>query len=138
MTSIPWKMEMGTGRQKKRAEKIQKFEDLEVWQLGVRLSIDLYTDLRDSKDYGFRDQMQRAAISIPSNIAEGYDRKGNREFIQFLYIAKSSCAELRTQLYIAQDTGILSKKRATEYIEQTRRISRMLYRLIEVRKTNFK
>ena len=131
-------MEMGTGRQKKRAEKIQKFEDLEVWQLGVRLSIDLYTDLRDSKDYGFRDQMQRAAISIPSNIAEGYDRKGNREFIQFLYIAKSSCAELRTQLYIAQDTGILSKKRATEYIEQTRRISRMLYRLIEVRKTNFK
>lgn len=76
--------------------KVEKFEDLDVWKEGVRLSVDIYQILKDCRDYGFKDQVQRSVVSIPSNISEGFERKGNKEFIQFLYIAKGSCAELRT------------------------------------------
>ena len=89
--------------------KIQKFEDLEVWKEGVRLSVEIYKSLGGCKDYSLRDQIQRSAVSIPSNISEGFERKGNKEFIQFLYIAKESCSELRTQLYIAVETGSIEK-----------------------------
>jgi len=66
---------------------IEKFEDLEVWKKSVRLSIQIYKELKNCKDYGLRDQIQRSAVSISSNIAEGYERNTNKEFIQFLYIA---------------------------------------------------
>jgi len=72
--------------------KIEKFEDLEVWQESVELSIEIYKELKDSRDYSSRNQIQRAAISIPSNIAEGYDRQTIKEFIQSLFIARVSCA----------------------------------------------
>ena len=116
---------------------IEKFEDLEVWKEGVRLSVDIYKVLQGCKDYGLRDQLQRSAVSIPSNISEGFERKGNKEFIQFLYIAKGSCAELRTQLYISLETGILDKSQASEFIDRTKKISAMLYKLIQVRKEKF-
>ena len=80
---------------------VHKFEDLNVWKEAMQLTVDIYKQLFACKDYGFKDQIQRAAVSIPSNIAEGYDRQTNKEFIQFLFIAKGSCAELRTQLYLA-------------------------------------
>lgn len=69
-------------------EKIEKFEDLNVWKESMCLSVELYKSLKDCKDYGFRDQIQRSAISIPSNIAEGFERQSNKEFIQFLYFLK--------------------------------------------------
>ena len=62
---------------------IQKFEDLTVWQMGLALAIDVYKTLADCKDYGLRDQMQRSSVSIPSNIAEGFEREYNKEFIRF-------------------------------------------------------
>jgi len=68
-------------------KRIEKFEDLEVWKKSVRLSISIYNELKNCKDYGLRDQIQRSAVSIPSNIAEGYERNTNKEYIQFLHIA---------------------------------------------------
>ncbi|MHC4325775.1 MAG: four helix bundle protein [Planctomycetota bacterium] len=86
------------------------FEDLPVWQRAKELSILVYKATAGGKlrkDYGLKDQIQRAAVSVSSNIAEGFERGSKREFIQFLYIAKGSCGELRSQLYIAKDLGYL-------------------------------
>jgi len=79
---------------------VKKFEDLDVWKESMRLVIDIYENLKNCNEFGLKDQIQRSAVSIPSNISEGYDRASNKEYIQFLHIAKGSCAELRTQLYI--------------------------------------
>ena len=117
--------------------KIQKFEDLEVWKEGVRLSVEIYKSLGGCKDYSLRDQIQRSSVSIPSNISEGFERKGNKEFIQFLYIAKGSCSELRTPLYIAAETGSIEKATVLKFTEKTKKISAMLYKLIQVRKDKF-
>jgi len=66
----------------------------------MRLAIMVYEHLKESCDYGLKDQMQRSAVSVPSNITERYERNSNKEFIQYLYIAKGSCAELRTKIYL--------------------------------------
>ena len=117
--------------------KIEKFEDLDVWKKSMRLSIEIYKQLSKSKDYGLKNQIQRSAVSIPSNISEGYDRNSNKEYINFLYYARGSCAELRTQLYIAQEIGELNKEFASKFINETKTISAMLYNLIKVRKEKF-
>ena len=117
--------------------KIDKFEDLEVWKESMRLAVNLYRLLKECRDFSLRDQMQRAAVSIPSNIAEGYERKSNKEFIHYLYISKGSCSELRTQLYLAIKTGIVDGNCGEECLETTRRISAMLFNLIKSRKDNF-
>ena len=82
------------------------------------------------KDWGLRDQIRRAAVSIPSNIAEGYERESDSEFKRFLFIAKGSCGELRTQLYIAQALGYLTKPEAEPLINECLEISSMLNGLI--------
>jgi four helix bundle protein len=79
---------------------MEAFENLEVWKRSSRLCVALYKQLRDCKDRGFKDQATRSALSVPSNIAEGYERDSLNEYIRFLRIAKGSCGELRTQLYI--------------------------------------
>ena len=112
-----------------------KFEELEVWQESTALAVALYQQLRNCKDFGLRDQMQRAAVSIASNIAEGFDRQTQKEFIQYLYIARGSCAEVRTQLHIASQVGIIRQTEAQSLQSQTKRISAMLYNLIQYRKT---
>ena len=76
----------------------QSFESLEVWKRASRLAVRLYQALTNCRDYGLKDQMTRAAVSIPSNIAEGYERGTNKEFLRYLNIAKGSASELRTQL----------------------------------------
>jgi four helix bundle protein len=81
--------------------------------------------------------MQRSALSIPSNIAEGFERHSNKEFIQFLYIAKSSCGELRTQIFVAIEVGYFDRNLGMELIERTRKISAMIYKLIKTRKEHF-
>lgn len=75
--------------------KIEKFEDILSWQKSKSLAMFLYKILNNNKDYGFKDQIQRAVVSISNNIAEGYERKSNKEFKQFLYVAKGSCGEMR-------------------------------------------
>ncbi len=87
---------------------IQKFEDLICWQKSRELAKGIYRAFKNCSDYGFRDQIQRAAVSIISNIAEGFERGTKQEFINYLYIAKGSAGEVRAQLYIALDIGYLN------------------------------
>jgi four helix bundle protein len=105
------------------------FEELEVWKKSCRLSIRLYELLRDCRDYGMKDQMLRASVSIPSNIAEGSERNSVREFQRFINIAKGSAAELRTQVYISREVNLFSDPNAKELIQELKSISKMLQRL---------
>ena len=92
--------------------KIERFEEIDAWQKARELTKSIYKITSDgnfSRDYGLRDQIRRAAVSIMSNIAEGFERGGNKEFIQFLSIAKGSAAEVRAQLYVAIDAGYLDQ-----------------------------
>ena len=96
---------------------IKRFEDVEAWKQGRELTRRIYQITSQSKftrDYALRDQIRRAAISITSNIAEGFDRGGNREFVQFLAIARGSASELKSQLYTALDAGYVDQKEFAE------------------------
>jgi four helix bundle protein len=115
-------------------KEVKRFEDLQVWKDSMNMTVSVYENFKLCKDYGFKDQIQRAAVSVPSNIAEGYERQTNKEFIQFLYIAKGSCAELRTQLYLSIKLNYLSKKDGMILVEKTESISKMLHKLIMYRK----
>lgn len=109
---------------------MNKFEELDVWKRGCRMAVDIYEALRDCKDYGLKDQMTRAAVSIPSNIAEGAERRSKREFANFLSIAKGSAAELRTQIYIASKLKIIVPEKAKPLTDELKEISAMLQNLI--------
>ncbi|MDR4507321.1 MAG: four helix bundle protein [Candidatus Brocadiaceae bacterium] len=110
------------------------FEDLEVWKAARLLTNRIYGITKDdlfSKDYGLRDQIRRASVSVMSNIAEGFERGGNQEFIQFLLIAKGSCGEVRCQLYIAGDLGYIAQNELKPLVEQCKRISIMINNFIK-------
>ncbi|MBI3813932.1 MAG: four helix bundle protein [Nitrospinae bacterium] len=115
--------------------KKQRFEDLEVWKHAYQLSVEIFKAFKGCKDYSFKDQITRASLSMPSNIAEGYERDSNKEFIHFLYIAKGSCGELRAQLYIAIEIGYLEREVGIIFIEKAKEISYMLNGLIQKRKS---
>ena len=103
-------------------KKITTFEDLIAWQKARELTREIYTVTKNGefkKDFGLRDQIQRACVSIMSNIAEGFDRASRAEFHQFLVIAKGSCAEVKSQLYVAFDVGYLSNTRFNKLKELT-------------------
>jgi four helix bundle protein len=117
--------------------KVGKLEDLRVWQEGMRLAVKIYRALNACRDYGLRDQMQRSAVSIPSNMAEGYERNTNKDFVHFLYTAKGSCSELRTQIYLAVEIGVFDKATGNELLESTRKIFAMLHNYINIRKEQF-
>jgi four helix bundle protein len=109
----------------------QSFEKLEVWKRSCRLAIEVNKALVDSRHYALRDQMVRASISIPSNIAEGHERDSKADFIRFLRIAKGSSAELRTQCYLALKLEVLSKEDSERFINECRELSAMLQGLIK-------
>ena len=111
----------------------QSFEDLEVWKRACRLAIKIIRAFSKSKEYVFKDQMTRAAISIPSNIAEGYERDSRLDVIRFLRIAKGSAAELRTQCYLAMKLDLLPHSQSLEFIQECKEISAMLQGLIRAR-----
>ncbi|MGB7768155.1 MAG: four helix bundle protein [Verrucomicrobiia bacterium] len=106
------------------------FEDLEVWKRGCRLAVEVSRTLAKTREYFVRDQMQRAALSIPSNIAEGSERDSKLDYIRFLRIAKGSAAELRTQCYIAAKLEILKKTDADRVVTECKEIAPMLQGLI--------
>ena len=92
------------------SKKVERFEDLIAWQKARELTREIYTATQQeafSRDFGLKDQIRRAAVSIMSNLAEGFERGGLVEFHRFVSIAKGSCAELRAQLYVAMDVGYI-------------------------------
>lgn len=108
-----------------------RFEELEVWKRSARLSASLYKALAGLKDFGFRDQITRAGLSIPSNIAEGYERNSDKELANFLNYAKGSSGELRTQIYIGIDIGYIERDTGEAWLQECLEISKMLYGLIK-------
>ncbi|MCL0089576.1 four helix bundle protein [Dehalococcoidia bacterium] len=104
----------------------RSFEELEVWKRACRSAVRVYEVLSGCKDYGLRDQMMRAAVSIASNLAEGSERNSVPDFI---HIAKGSAAELRTQIYIAHKIGVLTTEVQQELVEELKQISAMLQAL---------
>ena len=95
--------------------KIERFEDIEAWQKARELAKEVYAESNGnplfSRDFGLRDQIQRAAVSVMSNIAEGFERGGDVEFRRFLAIAKGSAGEVRAHLYVALDAGLINRAR---------------------------
>ena len=114
----------------------QSFRELRVWQEAKALAVEIYRLTAKgnlSRDYGLKDQMQRAAVSIASNISEGYERNSNPDFKRFLYIAKGSLSELLTQLEIAKEIGFVSAEDFAPIQDQCRKIGAMLTKLIASR-----
>ena len=112
------------------------FQKLHVWQLAKELAINIYKLTQKSelsKDYGLRDQIQRSAVSIPSNIAEGDELDTDKQSVRYFYIAKGSAAELLTQLIIAQEIGYIDKTYSDQLINDCKLISVMLTKLISAR-----
>ncbi len=115
-------------------EKINSFRDLNVWKLGKEIVVDIYKITRTfprEEIYGLTSQMRRAAVSIPSNVAEGFNRYHNKEYKQFLYIALGSCAELETQSEVAFELDFIQESSGNEIIEKIDHESRMLRNLIK-------
>ncbi|MBU0678113.1 MAG: four helix bundle protein [Verrucomicrobia bacterium] len=113
---------------------ITTFEDIEAWQRAREMTRDIYRCVRKghfARDFGLRDQICSAAVSVMSNIAEGFERGGDKEFIQFLSTAKGSCGEVRSQLYVAKDNGYISEVEFSQLTDMAKAISKMIAGLMK-------
>ena len=114
-----------------------QFEDLAVWQRSADLACDIYKHFKASKEFGLKDQITRSALSISSNIAEGYERKTSKDYARFLSYSKGSCGELRSQIYIAvkideiDEIDEIDIKTSELWIEETKQLSKMLSGLMK-------
>ena len=106
--------------------KISRFEDIISWQKANDLTVGIYNVLSKNRDYSFRDQIQRASVSIMNNIAEGYERHSNKDFMNFIYIAKGSCGETRSMLILGNQLGYFTQKEYELYYNMTIEISKLL------------
>src|SRR5205814_7382459 len=104
----------------------QSFEDLEVWQRGCRLSVSIFQTFEGCKNFTLKDQIGRASLSIPCNVAEGSERGSMKDFAHFLNFSKGSCGEVRTQVYIARKLKLLGKPEFYHFVTETKEISKML------------
>ncbi len=114
--------------------KIRNFRDLDVWKMGKEIVLDVYRETAaypKVEAYGLAAQMRRASVSIPSNVAEGFNRFHNKEYRQFLFIALGSCAELETQVEISSDLGFVQRNIRDHIIEKLDHETRMLRNLVK-------
>jgi four helix bundle protein len=111
--------------------KINNFEEIIAWQKGKKLTLAIYKLLRENKDYGFRDQIFRSSVSIMNNIAEGFERLGDKEFRHFLFIAKGSCGETRSMLSLAKELNYINEANFNTLHKESVEISRILSGLIK-------
>jgi four helix bundle protein len=114
--------------------KIAQFEDILAWQKAKAMTLKLYSLFRDNKDYAFRDQICRASVSVMNNIAEGFERKSDSEFKHFLFIAKGSCGEVRSMLYLALELNYINKEDYSYLSNISYEISKMISGLIKTLK----
>jgi four helix bundle protein len=111
--------------------KIRTFEDLLVWQKSIFHSIELYKRFQSITDFGFKNQIQRASISISNNIAEGFERGSDRDFRRFLFIAQGSCSEVKSMIFVAVKLKYISQDEFDIIYAQLTEIGRMLFGLIK-------
>jgi four helix bundle protein len=114
--------------------KIDRFEDIVAWQKAKIITVEIYKNVSSLKDYGFKDQIQRASVSIMNNIAEGFERRGDKEFKHFLFIAKASCGEVRSMLNLGFELSYISREKFNFLYDQALEISRILSGLIKTLK----
>jgi len=107
------------------------FENLDVWQRSVALSVEIYKYFRENKDFGFKDQITRSSLSIPSNISEGYERESLKEKNHFYTIAKGSAGELRTQILVGLKIGYIKGVKGKYWLQEAKEFSSMLSGLIK-------
>ncbi|HRY82188.1 MAG TPA: four helix bundle protein [Candidatus Moranbacteria bacterium] len=105
---------------------IQKFEDIIAWQKSKQITISIYREFKFNKDFSFKDQIQRASVSIMNNIAEGFERRGDKELKKFLFIVKGSCGEVRSMLYLALELEYIDKIKFNIFYNDSLEISKML------------
>ena len=110
---------------------IKNFEEIVSWQKAKDLTLEIYGLFKSNRDYGFRDQIQRASLSIMNNIAEGFDRNSNADFRRFLFIARGSCGEVRSMAYIAYELHYIQKSDFHQLLASTDEISKILRGLIK-------
>jgi len=123
----------------KPSTKIKSFKDLKIWKRGMKLVEDIYTNTRTfpkEEMYGLTSQLRRSAVSIPSNISEGFARFHNKEYKQFLYMSLGSCAELTTQIIIASRLGYIDNVNSDNLLHDIEEISKMTMGLIKKLNTN--
>jgi four helix bundle protein len=107
----------------------KSFQDIEAWQKARLLTSRIYSESNSGKfqrDFGLRDQIRRASVAVMSNIAEGFERAGNKEFLQFLSIAKGSAGEVKSQLFVALDQSYISKEHFDELLGLANEISQLI------------
>lgn len=118
--------------------KITGFEEIEAWKEARELVKDIYSGFSNCRDFSFRDQIQRAGISIMANISEGFERNTNKEFINFLSIARGSCAEVKSLLYTAVDIGYIGNDLFDTLYGRTNKINGLINGFISYLKNNLK
>jgi four helix bundle protein len=111
--------------------KVTKFEELIAWQKAQELAIDIYQYFGNLKDHAFRDQIMRAAVSISNNIAEGFERNSDKEFIRFLEIARSSCSEVKSMIYLASKLKFIADETKALLILKAEEVSKIIYGLLK-------
>ncbi len=110
---------------------VKKFEELFIWIEAKDLVLEIYQLFKTNRDFAFRDQIQRAAVSVMNNIAEGFERSSDIEFKRFLFIAKASCGEVRSMIYLAKELGYIQEKNHTELLERSSRLSSSIMNFIK-------
>lgn len=108
---------------------IRQFEDIEAWKTGRELAKDVYTVTSKgefTRDYGLKDQIRRAVVSVISNIAEGFSRQTDKEFVQFLHIAKGSASEVQSQLYVALDLDYINREEFERLYDEADQVARLI------------
>lgn len=110
---------------------VDRFEDLLIWQEAKAMSLKVYRMFKESRDFGFKDQIQRASVSVMNNIAEGFERESDADFIRFLIIAKSSSGELRSMLQLAKELEYIEKEECDNMIFQARKMGGSIGNMIK-------
>ncbi len=109
---------------------IEKFEDIIGWQKAQDYAVDIYAAFGHLKDFSFKDQVCRASISVSSNIAEGFDRQSNKEFVRFLYIALGSCSETKSLIYLGRRLNYCDEDAQSSLLNKANEICRIIHGLI--------